>query len=135
MKIELSDDRRIITVTVGANTVTMTGQQYREILNEAGNLWAQGFEIPPIPAQPEPSGLLEATGSLRLPGGATHPEQAGAGLIVHNHLYGHSVVPLTPTDCREWGKWLLGAHPIQAPRLTHRRIDCRHNDLLTTFSH
>ena len=114
MNIELSPDHQTLQLSVNGQTVDLTGQQVRDLIQQAGNLAEVGFPIPPVPSSPEPARLLGATAMLRLPANAktSHPPTEGAGIVAHSPLFGHFVVPLSPADCKHWGSWLLGTHPM-----------------------
>lgn len=114
MKIVMGDDQQTVTISNENGSLDLSVSDVRQILADIGPLVEAGLRLPPVPAMPVPDRMIEASGRLTLPSRATttDPTVAGAGIVVHSYLMGHCVVALSPEDCKDWGSWLLGQHPI-----------------------
>lgn len=116
MKIEFNADSATVAITTPNGSLQLTGDDLRALIDRVPDLVDQGLPLPLLVVGNVSARTNRAMAPMVvLPDAAqsADPTQAGAGLFLHSPLFGVFGADLTPEDCLQWGKWLLGQHPQQ----------------------
>jgi hypothetical protein len=117
MQLTVHADSLGVTISNEEGSFALSPGELRLLLDQVPDLVDQGLQIPLLQSGNPAARTNRALAPMAvLPDAArsADPTEVGAGVFLHSPLFGVFAADLTPDDCVQWGRWLLGQHPGQS---------------------